>query len=214
MRSTWPPPTGSNLLDVDEWVAERAPLVGRRPVIGRHSRSSPAKWPESSRDLLAAYPDDDSVEVRVLGGADAVADVLGRVPERWIVEEFGARDPRDFVAGLDFFVYFHRSDLVEAYGRTIMEAMASGAVAILPEHFRSSFGDAALYTTPGGVRPLVARLAADPDAYRAQVDAGRGLVRRVHGYEAHRERLLPLIGPPGGDPSRRPAGVDRVAGAA
>lgn len=204
-----------NLLDVDEWVADRPPLAGRRPVIGRHSRSSPAKWPESSRDLLAAYPDDGSIEVRVLGGADAVADVIGRVPESWIVEQFGARDPRDFVAGLDFFVYFHRSDLVEAYGRTIMEAMASGAVAILPEHFRSSFGDAALYTAPSGVRALVDRLAADPDAYRAQVEVGREFVRRSHGYEAHRDRLLPLIGPPGGEPAavpdrRRPEGRRRV----
>lgn len=197
-----------NLLDVPEWERERdGRLSGRRPVIGRHSRSSPAKWPESAADLLAAYPATDDVQVRVLGGADAVADVVDEVPSSWIVEEFGARDPRDFVADIDFFVYFHRSDLVEAYGRTIMEAMASGAVAILPEHFRRSFGDAALYTTPRGVQPLVRRLAADPEAYLTQSRAGQDFVRRTHGHEVHGARLAGLLGTPSGAartvPSRR-----------
>ncbi|WP_051274666.1 hypothetical protein [Cellulomonas sp. URHD0024] len=188
-----------NLLDVDEWSRERSG-VGAVPVLGRHSRSSAAKWPERSADIRAAYPVDDSVQVRVLGGADAVADVLGSVPERWIVEEFGARDPRDFVASLDFFVYFHRSDLVEAYGRTVMEAMASGAVAILPEHFRDSFGDAAVYTTPAGVQDVVRRLSADPAAYLEQSTRGQVFVRGRHGHEAHVARLAAILGPPTGDP--------------
>ncbi|GEA83526.1 glycosyl transferase [Cellulomonas gelida] len=205
-----------NLLDVDEWAVPRTGVApGTVPVIGRHSRSSAAKWPERAADLLAAYPDDGSVRVRVLGGADAVADVIGHVPASWSVEEFGARDPRDFVAGLDFFVYFHRSDLVEAYGRTIMEALASGAVAILPEHFRSVFGDAALYTAPEGVQGLVARLAADPDAYLAQSARGQQFVRSTHGHESHAARLAALIGPPSGEPRtvvsrQRPVGRERV----
>jgi len=205
-----------NLLDVDEWSVERTGVApGAVPVIGRHSRSSAAKWPERSSDLLAAYPEDGSARVRVLGGAEAVADVVGYVPTSWLVEEFGARDPRDFVAGLDFFVYFHRSDLVEAYGRTIMEALASGAVAILPEHFRSVFGDAALYTTPQGVQPLVARLSADRDAYLEQSARGQEFVRSVHGHEAHAGRIAALIGPPSDaarpvPTRRRPAERERV----
>src|SRR5665647_3264988 len=158
-----------NLLDVAEWAADRAGVSGRRPVIGRHSRSSPAKWPESAHDLLAVYPEDGSVQVRVLGGAAAVGDVLGRVPSRWIVEEFGAKNPRDFVAELDFFVYFHRSDLVEAYGRTIMEAMASGAVAILPEHCRETFGDAARYASPNVSRKCSGRIATAPLAMASMI---------------------------------------------
>lgn len=205
-----------NLIDVDEWGTARDGVApNRTPIIGRHSRSSAAKWPESRSTLLAAYPEDGSVEVRILGGGDAVGDVLGRRPKGWIVEEFGARDPRDFVAGLDFFVYFHRSDLVEAYGRSIMEAMASGAVAILPEHFRVTFGDAALYTTPDGVQGLVRRYAADREAYLEQSRRGQEFVRRVHGYEAHRERLASLVGPPSGAAHpltirRRPHVRDRV----
>lgn len=204
-----------NLLDVDEWATPRDGVRGTPPVIGRHSRSSAKKWPEDARDLRAAYPTDGSLQVRVLGGADAVADVLGAVPDTWVVEEFGAKDPRDFVGEIDFFVYFHRSDLVEAYGRTIMEAMASGAVAILPEHFRASFGDAAVYTTPSGVRAVVDRLAADPAAYLEQSRKGQEHVRRTHGHEVHVARLARTIGEPAGTPvtpssRRRPADRTRV----
>lgn len=190
-----------NLLDVDEWAVDRTRRPpGRRPVIGRHSRSSAAKWPESRADLLAAYPAEGEVVVRVLGGATAVADVLGEVPAGWIVERFGQRDPRDFLADIDYFVYFHRSDLVEGYGRTVMEAMASGAVVVLPEHFRESFGDAALYTTPQGVQPLIQRLAGDHAAYLEQSRKGQDFVRRTHGYPVHVDRLRAIIGPPSGAP--------------
>lgn len=205
-----------NLLDVDEWATPRTGVpAGGTPVIGRHSRSSLKKWPESAGDLRAAYPTDGSAQVRVLGGADAVVEVLGEVPPGWVVEQFGARSPQDFLSDVDFFVYFHRSDLVEAYGRTIMEAMASGAVAILPEHFRPSFGDAALYTTPQGVQALVARLSADPVAYLEQSRRAQEFVRSTHGHEVHVARLKDLVGPPSGEPvavptRRRPDRRTRV----
>ena len=183
-----------NVIDLDEWTVDRARGVRARPVIGRHSRPQPAKWPEHAADLRAAYPDTDEFDVRILGGADPVRRTLGSIPGRWIVEPFGARDPRDFVADLDFFVYFHRSDLVEAYGRTIMEALAGGAVAILPAHFRESFGDAAIYAEPAQVRGIVRRLAADPAAYAEQSRRGVEFVARTHGYEVHAARLEQLIG--------------------
>lgn len=185
-----------NLIDVDEWAVPRHRRITGPPTIGRHSRSAADKWPEDAAALLAAYPDTGEVGVRVLGGADPVQQILGSIPASWVVEEFGARDPRDFLAGLDFFIYFHRSDLVEAYGRTIMEAMASGAVVILPKHFRESFGDAALYTAPAGVQPLVRRLSADSTAYHAQSRLGQDFVRRTHGHEVHVARLEAMIGPP------------------
>lgn len=191
-----------NLIDVDEWAVARDGTIRGRPVIGRHSRASAAKWPERPADLLAAYPDGDDVRVRVLGGAGPVRNVIGEIPGAWIVEEFGAKDPRDFVAELDFFVYFHRSDLVEAYGRTIMEAMASGAVAILPEHFRESFGDAAVYATPQGVQPLVRRLSSDREAYLAQSRSGQRFVATTHGHAVHADRVRALIGDPSGPPTK------------
>src|SRR5690606_36376702 len=156
------------------------------------------KWPSDAETVKAVYPVDGSWTVRVLGGADPVAKVLGRVPRTWEVLEFGAMSPQDFLAGMDFFVYYHNPRWVEAFGRTILEALASGAVAILPPHFSAAFGDAARYAESAEVRPLLERLYGDRRAYDEQAAKGQRLVRERFGHEAHVARLAKLIGPPGG----------------
>ncbi|WP_129662639.1 hypothetical protein [Phytoactinopolyspora endophytica] len=193
-----------NLIDLEGWFT---PRDGARntPVIGRHSRPHWTKWPNRGEDILAAYPDSADVRTRVLGGADPARAVLGKVPRHWLVEPFGARHPSGFLADVDFFVYYHHPGWVEAFGRNIMEALASGAVAILPEHFRETYGEAALYAPPQGVAEVVSRLCADRAAYRAQSKLGRDLVAARHSYPAHVDRLDALIGPPSTGGAARPS---------
>jgi hypothetical protein len=104
-------------------ASARAPGV---PVIGRHGRPDPVKWPRNAEDLLRAYPETSEVRVRILGGGEIAERRLGRRPSTWDIVEFGTESPRDFLATLDFFVYFHDPGWVEAFGRTILEAMAAG----------------------------------------------------------------------------------------
>ncbi|HYD98539.1 MAG TPA: glycosyltransferase [Alphaproteobacteria bacterium] len=193
-EADWPP-----VIDPGDWAAPpRRPGAGR-PVLGRHSRPDPLKWPATQEAALAALPDDPDWPVRILGGGPFLAELLeGPPPANWQVLPFGAVPARDFLAGLDAFVYFHHPDWLEAFGRTVLEALASGVPAILPETLRPTFGDAALYAEPTGVRGLVERLWADPAAYAAQVDLGRARLRERWGPEAHAERLRRLIGPPRG----------------
>ena len=72
------------------------------------------------------------------------------------IQEIAARAdaPRKFLEGIDYFVYFHHSQRVEAFGRTIIEAMAAGCVAILPHHFREVFGEGAHEVFAGDVEVL------------------------------------------------------------
>ncbi len=74
-----------NIIDVDAWHTDRPWWQSDRPVIGRHSRPSPQKWPTDPKIIEAVYPVDGSASVRILGGADPVRDVLGYVPESWQV---------------------------------------------------------------------------------------------------------------------------------
>ena len=185
-----------NIIDVDAWHTDRPWWQSDRPVIGRHSRPSPQKWPTDPKIIEAVYPVDGSASVRILGGADPVRDVLGSVPESWQVMPFGAVDPREFLAQLDFFVYYHHPAWVEAFGRNILEAMASGLPAILPPHFRRLFGDSAIYAEPADVPSLVSRLYSDRSAYEDIVARAESSVRARFSYEAHQHRLSELIGPP------------------
>ena len=177
------------IIDVDRWWHERARPAGEVPVIGRHGRPDPVKWPVDPAEIRAAYPVSGDFRVRIMGGAEIAVERLGEQPSTWDVVPFGAEEPGDFLRTLDFFVYFHDPHLVEAFGRTILEAMAAGVPVVVGEHFRDTFGDAALYTDPAGVQDLVTGLYADRARYRAVVRHARDFVARRYGAASHVARL-------------------------
>jgi hypothetical protein len=186
-----------NVIDVAAWAVDRTDAITGTPVIGRHSRNSPHKWPADRATMLAAYPPDDGFAVEVLGGATPAEDVLGgALPRNWRVRRFGTVPPERFLAGVDVFVYFHHPDWVEAFGRTILEALASGAPVIVPHHFAPVFGDACWYATPDEVAGIVRRLAAQPDEYRAWSERGRAFVDEHFGHGVHVGRVAALLGEP------------------
>ena len=195
-----PPPLFENdwleVLNADDWAVRRDGFCGPKPVIGRHSRPDPLKWPDDPETILAAYPDDPACGVRILGGGAFLADLVGPYPPNWEVQPFNAQDPREFLGGIDFFVYFHHSRWVEAFGRVIIEAMASGALAVLPPHFEALCGDAAIYGEPGDVKDFVARYYEDHDAFRRQTDRATEVLEQRFSPAAHGRRLRNLIGPP------------------
>jgi hypothetical protein len=76
------------------------------PASNRSAQSPvPAEVADRSGRDQSVYPVDGSAVVKVLGGADPVREVLGYLPDSWQVMPFGAMDPREFLAQLDFFVY-------------------------------------------------------------------------------------------------------------
>lgn len=184
------------VIDVDAWSTERTGLQGPRPVIGRHSRPDPVKWPENRKALFDTYPDDPDVEVRILGGGTFLEDLSGGYPGNWKVIPFNGMTPRDFLATIDFFVYRHHPDWVEAFGRAIAEAIAAGTIAILPPDFEPLFGPAAEYARDGDVLSLVRRYHADPAAYLKRTQEARQTLRVRFGHHVHTDRLRRLIGLP------------------
>jgi glycosyltransferase involved in cell wall biosynthesis len=186
-----------NIVDVDDWRVERTGWVSDRPVIGRHSRDAAEKWMTRRSDILAAYPEDRSVVVRILGGATVPTAIIGHRPVNWEVMSFSAIPPRDFLATLDFFVFFPHEQRIEAFGRTIIEAMASGCLAILPPVFEPLFGPGAVYCSPAEVLPTVRRFYADRAAYLAQTALAERIVRERFGFEQHIARLRRVMGRPG-----------------
>jgi hypothetical protein len=184
------------VIDPVSWSVPRQGLIGELPVIGRHGRPSALKWPDDPDDLAAVYPLDGRAVVRVLGGTAGLEAVLDDVPQSWEVSEFGSVDPREFLAEVDFFVYFHHRDLVEAFGRTVIEALSAGCVAILPTHFRELFGEACLYAEPTEVGPMIRGLHADPAAFLEQSRRGIDEVSRRFSHQTHVDRLQELVGDP------------------
>ncbi|MFK8025116.1 MAG: hypothetical protein AB8G26_14240 [Ilumatobacter sp.] len=194
----------SEIIDVARWRPSAGPALRssgsdgsrRVPVIGRHSRPDRMKWPNEVEHLTAAYPTDGSVEVRVLGGAEPAVELLGAAPESWTILPFGAEDPKTFLADLDAFVYFHHPDMVEAFGRTVLEALAVGIPAVVAPHFESTFGAACLYAEPDGAIDAIRSLLADPAATERHRAAADDVLGERFSHEAFRRRLTALVGRP------------------
>jgi UDP:flavonoid glycosyltransferase YjiC (YdhE family) len=181
----------------EDWAAPRKSWVGPKRVIGRHSRPDREKWPPTREDVLAVYPEGDEFDVRLLGAGSVLGELVGDpLPANWSTFEFGAVEPPEFLRGIDFFVYYHHPDWVEGFGRTIAEAAASGAVVILPEYLRATFGEAALYRAPADVLPTIRALADDWDAYKRQSRLGQEIVDRTYGPGRFLDRIGRLIGEP------------------
>jgi glycosyltransferase involved in cell wall biosynthesis len=184
----------TNIIDLSTWLLrDDAPCLchpGGPIRIGRHSRDDALKWIEDLDALQMAYPSSRDFEICVLGGAKSVASFLGGdVPGNWTVHAFGSMDPQDFLATLDFFVYYTHTSWVESFGRVIIEAMAIGVPVILPSPYRQLFADAALYAEPADVQGLIRSLVANPEDYRRHVRQARRFVENNFGHGAHLRRL-------------------------
>lgn len=184
---TWTPP-----IDVAEWCGRAPHWRGgerRLPVIGRHGRDHPLKWPGERAALLDAYCAGRACEVRFLGGARHARKIAGGWPGNWKACPFGSRDVKDFLSDIDVFLHYPHEDSIEAFGRAPMEAMAVGVPVILPPVFRDTFAEAALYAEPHQVWSLVERLWQDGDEWLRRVEAGRAFVRAHCSYDSFAQRL-------------------------
>jgi len=194
-----PPLTESdwvNVIDPAAYAGARPGLMTGRPVIGRHSRPDALKWPDSVTEMRAAYPDANDMRVRLMGFSKEAVAGLERIPPSWDVLPFNSEPVGDFLNSIDFFSYFHSADWIEAFGRSILEAMASGVVCLLPKDFAHLFEDGAVYCSPQEVAEHVRSFQRAPEAYSRQSQRGVDLVRERFSPGVAVARVRGLIGLP------------------
>jgi glycosyltransferase involved in cell wall biosynthesis len=79
--------------------------------------------------------------------------------------------------------------MTEAFGRTIVEALAVGVPVVTDERFTRLFGDAVIVATPQSSMDRVCELLSDPAAYEALAQRGRRWVLAHCDVRQHLERL-------------------------
>jgi hypothetical protein len=175
------------IVAVDSWRVLRRPHLARPPVVGCMTLESVDTWPARAADLLATYPSPGAglpLDVRfrrVITTASGLLTYDG-LPSEWTSYTEQDIGVRPFLAQLDFYVVGAQEPVTPETHRSALEALASGAVAILPERFRDSFGDGALYAGPAEIGATVAQLWGDPDAYARQ--SARGVEVAAERYPA------------------------------
>ncbi len=182
-----------NLIDVEAWPDLSDCTSHEKALrIGRHSRPDQSKWPDDRATALAAYPDYPWLEVSMLGADQArLEEKFSPLPAHWDLKPF-TRDVaavKDYLSGLDVWVFYHDSSWVEAFGRAILEAAASGLAVLTSPVFEPLFGAACLYCEPEDVPDTLAELHDSPQASKLQGQRARRHVKMAFGLENFVRRL-------------------------
>lgn len=182
------------IINSDDWLSERRKLSGPKPIIGRYSRDDLMKFPETKKELLLAYPDSLNVDILIMGGKSSCKKILegAPFPKNWKILDNNELTPRDFLNSVDFFVHFDNSKIVEAFGRSILESIASGTVTILPKKFKRVFGDAAYYCNLEDIEETVSMFYANPSLYDEQSRKGIDVVRERFSEQAFINKIHSL----------------------
>jgi hypothetical protein len=159
------------------------------PVVGRHARDNKSKWPADRATLLAAYCAEKQCVVDILGGADKAIQIVGELPRNWIVRPFGSMPPGEFLSAVDFFIHYPHELYIEAFGRSVLEAMVAGKPVVLPPVFEETFGPAALYAQPADVWRTVSDLWRDEKRYLAQAAVAREFAARECSFSLFKKRF-------------------------
>lgn len=183
------------ILDIDNWWHNRSYYRSMIPVVGRHSRDDKMKWPANDDVLKTLYPVDGSFDVRIMGGSKSPLRVLGtkEVPTAWIVYKKDELPVPDFLYSLDYFVFYQHPQAIEAFGRAILEALASGTVVILPPHFKSVFGKAAVYAEPQDVPAVIRYLHSDFALYKEQITQAKRVLKEQFSYDSYSKNIEKLL---------------------
>lgn len=217
------------LIEPSEWPVRPVdrPLP-ERPVVGRYSRDDRIKFPDTWDALVAAYDHGPGVQVRMMGATRTVKRLRSQAqraggPVRepgsaWEVLPHGAMPVKDFLAGVDVFVHADHPAAHEAFGRSLLEAAATGVPVVTTPKHRENFGDLLMYAEPQDMPAVVADLLTDPERYaRQRAHQLQGVQERYsrQSFVAHVEAMSSTATPPtaeatGDDTPDRPSPPARI----
>ncbi len=204
---------GIALLDADlpplepiaAWRAERRSNHRRHPVLGRMLRYDDDRLPADRGALLAAHPDEPDLEMRFLGGKEALAKRIQPVPASWRVLPAESVGARRFLARLDLYVQ-HTDEPQRQFPRGALQAMAAGRVVAMAPGYRPVLGAGPAYREADQVADTARYLHEEPRFYARYLAEQDALLAERFGPE----RLLQLVG----EHVRLPRRAARGAGAA
>ncbi len=162
-----------------------APTPDPRDRRGRHSRPGFEKFPPIASLRQQFPPHADRCAIL---GADYLIPEAEGLPSHCQLLPFGSTEVSDFLAGIDFFVYFTHPLWRESFGRGIAEAIAAGKLVITDRETAENFGPGVIGDDGSGVDHIIHEHVVHPSRYVAAVR------RAQSGLAAYRpDRVVPRM---------------------
>jgi hypothetical protein len=186
-QQDWP-----NAFDVAAWVPKRPKLQSQNLTIGRHGRPHPDKWPATGDEIRLSLPGGPQSQVKIMGADRDFLRAKGVDSVSWDILDFNQVPVPEFLDGLDIFSYHHSPLWVEAFGRTIAEAMLMEVRCVLSPALKPTFGPHAIYGDPADVPAILDHIRANLAHERAAAAAARDHCLRAYSTETIVNRLEAL----------------------
>jgi glycosyltransferase involved in cell wall biosynthesis len=164
----------------------QAPRRECRFTAGRMNRDVREKFHESDPGLFKRMAE-DGFRLRLMGGTCLAPELQGA--EGIELLPAGAEAPAEFLQTLDAMIYRTANDWTEAFGRTIFEGMACGAVPVVHERggyvaYLEHGVDSAIYRDSEEALEWLRRLRQDPALKERMALAARSKVEGMYSPEA------------------------------
>ncbi len=182
-----------NTFDAADWEPVRQIFDQPVATVGRHSRRDTLKWPDLASDVTASLaPPGPGWKTRVMGCPVHELEKTGVDLSGWEIVPFNGEPVERFLDSLDVFSYFHSDRWVEAFGRTVLEAMLMERPCILDRRLRETFGPLAQYASPAEVPDILTALRNDPAGTRKRCSEVRSIAVNRYSSAAIPDRLHAL----------------------
>lgn len=182
----------TNVFDTNNWIATDKAFSRQTSCVGRHSRPDFLKWPDFAKDAQKALTPGPDWHTRIMGLAPELATDLSPAATGWDVLEFNAEPVTDFLNSLDAFSYFYHSRWVEAFGRTIVEAMLMERPCVLDQRLKPNFGPLATYCSISEATGCLNHLRDNPRETQKRATDVRAQVVASYSKDCVMERLAAL----------------------
>lgn len=186
------------IIDVKQRGHSRLWFRSTFPVVGYYLAGSTEDVTTAVQYAVASLiTDNEIVDLRIMGhfGEQALKDIRRIVKNSFGVYDLSAARFGDIVKNIDYFIYLEPDNRITKADPVILEAIASGAIAILPPTYQPTYGDAAIYCELDKVRERISDLHADFRIFSETQNYCREALEDRFSYEAYQSRVMHILSP-------------------
>jgi hypothetical protein len=177
-----------------KWQAPRRSPAQPTPVIGRWAGETAWQWPATSEQIHQVWPTDGSADVRFYGSPATVLTLVGheQLPPEWLCFRVGEIDRCTYYRSLDFYVHYRQQRSAAEVELPVLEALATGCVAVLPPWMEPAYGQGAVYAAPWEVPAVLRYFVDNPGSFMRQSNRGVEFAR-AHHSSGYRELIDDIV---------------------